>query len=76
MTVLLSAVDTGVLSITDFKTPNPYDALLGRKRYGADQYDVYGQLIEGSGRLATLRFGGDGEDEDALSRGGKKPQRK
>ncbi|MDN6550686.1 MAG: alpha-2-macroglobulin family protein, partial [Enterobacterales bacterium] len=53
--------------------PDPYDAFLGRKRYGADQYDVYGQLIEGSGRLATLRFGGDGEDEDALSRGGKKP---
>lgn len=73
VTVLLSAVDTGVLSITDFKTPDPYDAFLGRKRYGADQYDVYGQLIEGSGRLATLRFGGDGEDEDALSRGGKKP---
>ncbi len=24
--VLLSAVDTGVLNITDFKTPDPYDA--------------------------------------------------
>lgn len=71
--VLVSAVDTGVLNITDYKTPDPYTAFLGRKRYGVDQYDVYGQLIEGEGRLANLRFGGDGGDENALSRGGKKP---
>lgn len=71
--VLLSAVDSGILNITDYTTPDPYDAFFGRKRYSADQYDVYGQLIEGQGRLASLRFGGDGDDEDALSRGGKKP---
>ncbi|SPY78090.1 alpha-2-macroglobulin family protein [Providencia rustigianii] len=70
--VLLSAVDTGVLNITDFKTPDPYDAFFGRKRYSVDQYDVYGHLIEGQGKLANLRFGGDGEDA-ALERGGKKP---
>ncbi|PKH21831.1 hypothetical protein CIG19_14905 [Enterobacterales bacterium CwR94] len=69
--VLLSAVDSGVLSITDFKTPDPFEAFFGRKRYNADQYDVFGQLIEGGGRLAALRFGGDGSDE--LMRGGKKP---
>ncbi|PNK69635.1 alpha-2-macroglobulin family protein [Hafnia paralvei] len=67
--VLLSAVDVGILNVTDFQTPDPYDAFLGRKRYGADQYDIYGQLIEGAGRLGTLRFGGDGD----MSRGGKKP---
>lgn len=71
--VLLSAVDSGVLNITDYKTPNPWDAFFGRKRYNADQYDVFGQLIEGGGKLAALRFGGDGDDADALSRGGKKP---
>ncbi|ELX8378330.1 alpha-2-macroglobulin [Providencia vermicola] len=70
--VLLSAVDTGVLNITDFKTPNPYEAFFGRKRYGVDQYDVYGHLIEGQGKLANLRFGGDSE-EAALERGGMKP---
>ncbi|WP_413482779.1 MG2 domain-containing protein [Morganella psychrotolerans] len=69
--VLISAVDTGVLNITDYKTPDPYDAFFGRKRYSVDQYDVYGQLIEGEGRLGTLRFGGDGGDE--LDRGGLKP---
>ena len=69
--MLISAVDTGVLNITDYKTPDPYDAFFGRKRYSVDQYDVYGQLIEGSGRLGTLRFGGDGGDD--LDRGGLKP---
>ncbi|AYA39468.1 alpha-2-macroglobulin family protein [Xenorhabdus nematophila] len=70
--VLLSAVDTGVLSITNFKTPDPYEAFLGRKRYSIDQYDVYGHLIEAEGRKANLRFGGDGND-DTMERGGKKP---
>ncbi|MBS0849036.1 alpha-2-macroglobulin [Citrobacter sp. JGM124] len=71
--VLLSAVDIGVLNITDYKTPSPWDAFFGRKRYGADIYDIYGQVIEGSGRLASLSFGGDGDEGDELSRGGKKP---
>ena len=71
--VLLSAVDSGVLSITDYKTPDPWEAFFGRKRYGADLYDIYGQVIEGEGKLATLRFGGDGDEGDELSRGGKKP---
>ena len=73
ISVLLSAVDIGVLNITDYKTPSPWDAFFGRKRYGADIYDIYGQVIEGSGRLASLRFGGDGDEGDELSRGGKKP---
>jgi len=68
--VLLSAVDSGVLNITDYVTPDPWNAFFGQKRYGADIYDIYGQVIEGQGRLAALRFGGDG---DELNRGGKPP---
>ena len=68
--VLLSAVDSGVLNITDYTTPDPWQAFFGQKRYGADIYDIYGQVIEGEGRLASLRFGGDG---DELNRGGKPP---
>ncbi|MCI1033296.1 alpha-2-macroglobulin family protein [Raoultella terrigena] len=68
--VLLSAVDSGVLNITDYATPDPWNAFFGQKRYGADIYDIYGQVIEGQGRLASLRFGGDG---DELKRGGKPP---
>ncbi|HEY2451628.1 MAG TPA: alpha-2-macroglobulin [Scandinavium sp.] len=68
--VLVSAVDSGVLNITDYTTPDPWNAFFGQKRYGADIYDIYGQVIEGQGRLASLRFGGDG---DELKRGGKPP---
>ncbi|MBV8041707.1 alpha-2-macroglobulin [Pluralibacter sp.] len=68
--VLVSAVDSGVLNITDYATPDPWNAFFGQKRYGADIYDIYGQVIEGQGRLANLRFGGDG---DELKRGGKPP---
>ncbi|EDO3269124.1 alpha-2-macroglobulin family protein [Salmonella enterica subsp. enterica serovar Agbeni] len=68
--VLVSAVDSGVLNITDYATPDPWQAFFGQKRYGADIYDIYGQVIEGQGRLAALRFGGDGDD---LKRGGKPP---
>jgi uncharacterized protein YfaS (alpha-2-macroglobulin family) len=68
--VLLSAVDVGILNITDFKTPDPFASLFGRKAYGADQLDIYGQLIEaGQGRLASLAFGGDA----AMAKGGKRP---
>ncbi|WP_314409797.1 alpha-2-macroglobulin [Pseudomonas kuykendallii] len=69
--VLLAAVDVGILNITDYQTPDPFVAMFGRKAYGADQLDVYGQLIEGGGRLASLAFGGDAA---ALSKGGKPPQ--
>ncbi len=69
--MLVSAVDSGVLNITkDYVTPDPWQAFFGQKRYGADIYDIYGQVIEGQGRLAALRFGGDG---DELKRGGKAP---
>jgi len=68
--VLVSAVDVGILNITDYKTPDPFAALFGRKGYGVDQMDVYGQLIEaGKARLASLAFGGDAE----LASGGKRP---
>jgi hypothetical protein len=47
--VLVSAVDSGVLNITDYVTPDPWQAFFGQKRYGADIYDIYGQVIEGQG---------------------------
>ncbi|WP_137887019.1 alpha-2-macroglobulin [Pseudomonas sp. 2FE] len=68
--VLVAAVDVGILNITEYPTPDPYSSLFGRKAYGVDQLDIYGQLIEaGQGRLASLAFGGDA----ALAKGGKRP---
>lgn len=68
--VLVAAVDVGILNITQYATPDPYAAMFGRKAYGADQLDVYGQLIEaGQGSLASLAFGGDA----GMAKGGKRP---
>ncbi|MCL2523607.1 MAG: alpha-2-macroglobulin family protein [Betaproteobacteria bacterium] len=66
--VTLSAVDVGILNITRFATPDPFAAFFGKLRYGADQYDVYGRLIEKmAGRKGKLKFGGDAAQEDTAS---------
>jgi uncharacterized protein YfaS (alpha-2-macroglobulin family) len=62
--VTLSAVDVGILNITNFKTPDPFNHFFGKLRYGADQYDVYGRLIEKmAGQKGKLKFGGDATPE-------------
>jgi uncharacterized protein YfaS (alpha-2-macroglobulin family) len=58
--VTLSAVDAGILNITRFESPDPHGFFFGKLRYGADQHDVYGRLIEKmQGRKGQLRYGGD-----------------
>ena len=58
--VTVSAVDVGILNITRYATPDPHGFFFGRLRYGADQHDVYGRLIEKmAGQKGKLRFGGD-----------------
>jgi len=67
--VTLAAVDTGVLSLTDFSTPDPHQGFFGRRRYSVENRDLYGDLIElNKYDKASLAFGGD-----APSRGGKAP---
>lgn len=69
--VTLAAVDVGVLSISDFKTPQPFDYFFEQRRYQVDSRDMYNQLIElNDNALARQKFGGDAE----LSRGGKLAQ--
>lgn len=69
--VLFAAVDVGVLNITDFETPNPYQYFFEPKRYSVDMLDMYQKLIEiNEHDMAKLRFGGDAE----LSQGGEKAQ--
>jgi uncharacterized protein YfaS (alpha-2-macroglobulin family) len=66
--VTLSAVDVGILNITRYKTPDPGDYFFGRHRYGIDQLDNYGKLIEKlDGTQAKLRFGGDANVRDTRS---------
>ncbi|MFT6153764.1 MAG: hypothetical protein ACJA1X_001109 [Bermanella sp.] len=69
--VTLAAVDVGVLNISSFQTPDPFNAFFGQRRYDVDSRDVYNQVIEiNQAERARLRFGGDND----LTRGGKEPQ--
>ncbi|MEX3957198.1 MG2 domain-containing protein [Trinickia sp. EG282A] len=56
----LSAVDVGILNITQFAVPDPYQFFFGKLRYGADLHDIYGRLIEKmAGKKGKLKWGGD-----------------
>lgn len=71
ISVTLAAVDTGVLSLTNFSTPDPFAWLFGPRRYSAELRDTYSDLFEISDAPgARQRFGGDADD---LSRGGDAP---
>lgn len=58
--VTLSAVDAGILSITSYASPDPHGFFFAKLRYGADDYDIYGRLIEKmAGQKGKLKWGGD-----------------
>jgi uncharacterized protein YfaS (alpha-2-macroglobulin family) len=58
----VAAVDEGILTLTDFETPDPVDYFFGKKRLQVELRDLYGQLIDGkAGRRGQIREGGDGE---------------
>jgi hypothetical protein len=58
----VAAVDEGILTLTNFKTPDPVDHFFGKKRLQVELRDLYGQLIDGkAGRRGQVREGGDGE---------------
>lgn len=62
--ITVAAVDEGVLSLTDFRTPDPLQYFFGRRTLGIDLRDLYGQLIDGkSGRRGEIREGGDAAAE-------------
>ena len=66
--VTLSAVDVGILNITQYKTPDPVDAFFGKHRYTAELLDIYGKLIEKmDGTTAKLAYGGDANRRDTRS---------
>lgn len=68
--VTLAAVDVGVLSITDFDTPDPLAWFFDPGAYSVEVRDNYSDLIDAeAGSMARLRFGGDAD----LSRGGAQP---
>lgn len=66
----LALVDSGILSISNYESPNPIDWFFGQRAYEAALKDNYGSFVElTDGSLARQRFGGDAD----LSRGGDAP---
>ena len=60
--VSLAAVDNGVLQVSDFKTPDPYDYFYQKKALQVSAYDIYPLLFaEVRARLSST--GGDGDIE-------------
>lgn len=58
--IVVSAVDVGILNLTNYKPPAPDDYYLGQRRLTAEIRDLYGQLIDGmQGTRGQIRTGGD-----------------
>lgn len=58
--VTLSAVDNGVLQISDFKTPDPYNYFYQKKALQVSAYDLY-PLLFAEVRAKMSSTGGDGD---------------
>ncbi len=58
--VTVSAVDVGILNITQFPVPDAAAHFFAQRRFGVETYDIYGRVIESyDGNTAKLKFGGD-----------------
>nr|WP_230474657.1 alpha-2-macroglobulin [Dyella monticola] len=58
--VTLSAVDQGVLNITNYPVPDAWTWMFAKRALGVDAYDLYSRVIEAmDGAEAKLRYGGD-----------------
>lgn len=58
--VSIAVVDSGILNLTKFKSPNPVDWYFGKRALGVDYNDDYGRLLDPNlGAPAPMEFGGD-----------------
>jgi uncharacterized protein YfaS (alpha-2-macroglobulin family) len=59
--VTMSAVDLGILNLTNYQPPEPEKHYFGQRRLATELRDLYGKLIDGmQGVRGTIRSGGDG----------------
>lgn len=65
MAYTLAIVDEGLLDLTRFKTPNPWDNFYAKEALGVKTWDMYDQVIGAfSGELERIiTIGGDGEND-------------
>ncbi len=58
--IVVTAVDVGILNLTNYKPPQPDEYYFGQRRLTAEIRDIYGQLIDGMrGARGQIRTGGD-----------------
>ncbi len=76
MTYTLAVVDEGLLGLTRFKTPNPWNRFFAKQALNVKSWDVYNDVIGLTGREfdRLLSIGGDGE-AGADAEGGNKVNR-
>ncbi|MCC7245023.1 MAG: hypothetical protein IT269_05065 [Saprospiraceae bacterium] len=63
----LAVVDEGLLDLTRFKTPNPWDAFFAREALGVKTWDIYDYVLGAYGVSLDriLAIGGDGINQKA-----------
>ena len=66
MTYTVAVVDDGLLDLTRFKTPNPWDQFYAREALGVNTWDMYDYVLGayGGDLKSILSIGGDGEVVD------------
>lgn len=69
-TYTLAIVDEGIINLTNFKTPSPYDYFYAKTKYNIRNYDTFDYIIgKVSGRInKTYSIGGDEALESAPNR--------
>ncbi|MBN9060850.1 MAG: alpha-2-macroglobulin family protein [Rhizobiales bacterium] len=62
--VTVSAVDLGILNLTRYETPDPFEHFFGQRQLSMEIRDIYGLLIDGmQGTRGNIRSGGDASAE-------------
>ncbi len=69
MTYTLAIVDEGLLDLTNYKTPTPWNTFYAKEALGVKTWDMYDQVIGAySGKLdKLLSIGGDGDGNQGKS---------
>ncbi|NLB82692.1 MAG: alpha-2-macroglobulin family protein, partial [Synergistaceae bacterium] len=65
--VVLYLVDEGILSLTNYATPDPWAFFMSRRAAGVSVFDIYDQLLPLEARSTPLLRTGGGEGEDAMA---------
>lgn len=72
MTYTIAIVDDGLLDLTNFKTPNPWNSFYAREALGVKTWDLYEAVIGAYGGKIEQLFAIGGDDEaDAAKKGPK-----